>query len=68
MTWFTTDNVQRVVTPKAGNSELQFLCFAYYIMVIYICIKCQENILKFSIYRVDTNILQKPLFSKFKAP
>ena len=44
MTGITIYNVQRVVTPKAGNSELWFLCSAYHIMVIYICIKFQENI------------------------
>ena len=44
-TWITIDNVQRAVTPKAGKSELQFLCFASCIMMIYICIKFQENIL-----------------------
>ena len=32
------------VTPKAGNSELWSLCSAHYIMVIYICVKFQENI------------------------
>ena len=45
MTWITINNVQRVVTPKAGNSALRFLCFAHHIMVIYICINFQENIL-----------------------
>ena len=45
MTWITINNVQRVVTPIAGNSELQFFCFAHsFIMVTYICIKFQENI------------------------
>ena len=44
MTWITTDNVQRAETPKAGKPELRFLCFANCIMVIYICIKFQENI------------------------
>ena len=44
MTWITTDNVQRAVDPKAGISELWFLYFANCIMVIYICIKFQENI------------------------
>ena len=34
--------VQRADPPKA---ELRFLCFANCIMVIYICIKFQENIL-----------------------
>ena len=45
MTWITIDNVQRVVTHKAGKSELRFLSFANYIMVIYICLKFKENIL-----------------------
>ena len=43
MTWTFIDNVQRAVTPKASNSELFFLCFTNCIMVIYICIKFQEN-------------------------
>ena len=43
MPWITINNVQRAVTPKAGNSEL-CLCFAQCIMVIYICIKFHENI------------------------
>ena len=45
MAWITIDNVQRAVAPKAGKSELRFLCFANCIMEIYICIKFQENIL-----------------------
>ena len=44
MTWITIDNVQKAETPKAGKSELRFLCFASFIMVIHICIKFQENI------------------------
>ena len=44
MTGITIYNVQRAVTPKAGNSELWFLCSAHHIMVIYIYIKLQENI------------------------
>ena len=44
MTWITFDNVQSAVAPKAGKSELRFLCFANCIMEIYICIKFQENI------------------------
>ena len=46
MTWITIDNVQRVVTPKAGNLELQVLSLANCIMVINICTKFQENISK----------------------
>ena len=44
MIWITINNVQRAITPKAGNSELLFLCFAKCIIVIYICIKFHENI------------------------
>ena len=44
MTWITSENVQRGVTPKADKSELQFLSFENCNMVIYICIKFQENI------------------------
>ena len=43
MNWITIYNVQRVETPKAGKSELRFLWFANCIMVIYICVKFQEN-------------------------
>ena len=46
MTWIPIDNVQRAVAPKAGDSGLRFLCFANCIMVIYFCIKFQENISK----------------------
>ena len=44
MTWITIDTVQRVITPKAGISELQYLCCANCIMMIYICLRFQENI------------------------
>ena len=68
MTWLTIDNVQRAVIPKASKSELWFLCFANCIMEIYICIVSRKYLEQFSSYRVDTNILQKSLFSKFKGP
>ena len=44
MGWIIIDNIQRAVTPKAGKSELRFLCFANGILMIYICIKFQENL------------------------
>ena len=56
MTWITTDNIQRVITPKAGNS-LMVLVFANCIMVL------RKFFEQLSDYRVDTNILQKSLFS-----
>ena len=44
MTWISIDNVLKAVAPKAGNPES--LCFENCIMVIYICTKFQENIIK----------------------
>ena len=35
-------NVQRAITPKA---ELQFMCSAHHLTVLYICVKFLENIL-----------------------
>ena len=68
MTGVTISNVQRVVTPKSGTSELWFLCSAHHIMVIYICIKFQENISNSFQVTKQTNNLQKSLFSIFKGP
>ena len=68
MTGITIYNVQRVVTPKSGISELWFLCSAHYIMVIYICIKFQENISNSFQVTKQTFNLQKSLFSIFKGP
>ena len=59
MNRITICNVQRAVTPKAGNSELWFLCSAHHIMVIYICIKFQENISNSFQVTEQTHILQK---------
>ena len=68
MTGITIYNVERVVTPTAGNSELWSLCAAHHIMVIYICIKFQENIWNSFQVSEQTHILQKSLFSLFKGP
>ena len=38
-------NVQRAITPKVCNPELQFLCSACCLMVLNICVRCHENIL-----------------------
>ena len=59
MTGITIYNVQMVLTPKAGNSELWFLCSAHHIMVKYICIKFQENISNSFVVTEWTHILQK---------
>ena len=65
MTWITTDDVQRVVTPKAGKSELRFLSFANY-CDLHLHKVSRKYLKQFSSYRLDTNTLQKSLFSKFK--
>ena len=36
-------NVQRAITPKVDKSELRFMCCALCLMVLYICVFC-ENI------------------------
>ena len=71
MTWLTTDNVQRVVTPKAGNWELRFLYFANWIMVIYVWISFKKISQIFKLqsghkYITEINIfkIQKAITSK----
>ena len=66
MTRITIYNVQRAVTPKAGNSELWF-CSAF-ALVIYICIKFQEYISNSFQVTERAHILEKSLFSMFKRP
>ena len=39
-------NVQMVITQKAGKIELWFMCSVHRHMVLYICVKFRENILK----------------------
>ena len=44
MEW-TQKNVdtQRAITPKVGQPELRFMCFACRLMVFNICVKVHEN-------------------------
>ena len=56
-------NVQRVLTPKAGYSELWFLCSAHHIVVIYICVKFQENISNSFQVTEQTYILEITIFN-----
>ena len=44
MVEMTMFNVQRAITPKVGKSELQFMCSAHRLIVLYICVKFRENI------------------------
>ena len=37
-------NVQRAITPKEGKPELWFMCSAHSLIVLYICVKFDENI------------------------
>ena len=68
MTGITIYNVQKVVTPKAGNSELWFLCSAHHIMVIYICIVSRKYLKQFSSYKVDIYITDITIFNILKEP
>ena len=36
-------NIQRAITTKVGKPELQFMCSACCLMVLYICVKFHEN-------------------------
>ena len=67
MIWITTDNIQRVVIPKAGDSELWFLCFANCNIVNVHLPKVSRNYLEqFSSYRVDTNNYKNHYFHSSK--
>ena len=38
-------NVQKAKTPKVDKPELQFMCSALHLMVLYIFVKFRENIM-----------------------
>ena len=65
MTRITIYNVQRVNTPKAGNSELWFLCSAYQIMVIHSHLNkvLRKYLKQSSSYRADTYITEITIFN-----
>ena len=62
MTGITIYNVQRAVAPKAGNSEIWFLCSAHHIS------DDIQNIPNSFQVTERTHILQKSLFTMFKGP
>ena len=67
MTCITIDNVQRAVTPKAGNSELE--CFGNCIKVMYSGMKFQENISNsFQVTEWTQMYYRNHYFAKFKGP
>ena len=39
-------NTQRAITPKVGKPELRLMCSAWRLMVLNICVKFHENIVK----------------------
>ena len=47
--------VQKAITPKVGKLELQFICSAHRLLVLYICVKLHENISDGISYGTDTN-------------
>ena len=48
-------SVQRVITPKVGKPELQFMYSAHLLIMLYICVKFHENISNES-YGADTKL------------
>ena len=48
-------NVQSAITPKVGKQELQFMCSALCLMVLYICVMFHENIRNVISYGGDTS-------------
>ena len=68
MTWITTDNVQKAETPKAGVRVTVLVFCKLYHDDIHLHKVSRKYLEQFSSYRVDTNILQKSLFSKFNGP
>ena len=68
LTWVTSDNVQRAVTSKAGNSVLRLEFCKLFHGDIHLHQVSRKDLEKFLSYRVDTNLLQKSLFSKFNGP
>ena len=66
MTWITIDKVQRAEIPKAGNSVTVFVFCKLHHGDEHL--HSRKYLEQFSSYRVDTNMLQKSLFSKFKGP
>ena len=49
-------NVSRAITPKVDKPELRFMCSARRLMVLYICVKFDENISgRYQSYGADTN-------------
>ena len=38
-------NIQKVITPKVGKTELRYMYAARRLIVLYICVKFRENIL-----------------------
>ena len=37
-------NVQRAIIPKVGKPAFQFMCSAFRLIVLYICVNLRENI------------------------
>ena len=57
-------NVQRAITPKVGKPGLQLMCFARRFIVLCICVKFPENILKvFNLQCVHKYMVETTLFT-----
>ena len=67
MTRITINNVQRLATPKAGNSVIVLVFCTLYYGDTHLYKVSRKYLGQFSCY-TNTSILQKSLFSKFKGP
>ena len=45
-------NVQSPITPKVDKPELRFMCSSSRLRILYICVKCRENIERAQVYNV----------------
>ena len=68
MTGIIIYNVQKVVTPEAGNSELWFLCSAHhnYHGDIHLHKVSRKNLKQFSSYSADIYITEITIFNTQK--
>ena len=67
MVEIATFNVQRVITPKVGKPELQFICSAHCLIVLSICVKFGEDILEVSLMEW-TQMMENSISTMFKGP
>ena len=45
-------NVKSPITPKISKPELRFMCSSSCLRILYICVKCRENIERAQVYNL----------------